>query len=90
MVIEQTMDATRRMLLKQNKIDYDEDKDLFPTEDFDILTLESMLDSHDSENLAEKPRKLRNGNPVSNYGGYNIKGISIVTMGVGRKLVYLQ
>ena len=40
MVIEQTMDATRRMLLKQNKIDYDEDKDLFPTEDFDILTLE--------------------------------------------------
>ena len=65
MVIEQTMDATRRMLLKQNKIDHDEDKDLFPTEDFDTLTLESMLDSRDSENPAEKSRILRNGNPVT-------------------------
>ena len=59
-----TMDATRRMLLKQNKINYSEDTDLFPTEDFDALTLECILDSQEPELSEIESRKLRNGNPM--------------------------
>ena len=59
-----TMDATRRMLLKQNKINYSEDTDLFPTEDFDALTLECILDSQEPELSEMESRKLRNGNPM--------------------------
>jgi hypothetical protein len=36
---EPTMDATRRMLLKQNKIDNDEEE-VFPIEDLDLLVRE--------------------------------------------------
>ena len=36
---EPTMDATRRMLLKQNKIDNDEEE-VFPIEDLDLLARE--------------------------------------------------
>ena len=57
-----TMDATRRMLLKQNKNDHSQDADLFPTEDFDALALECILNSSEP-NLSEmESRKLRNGN----------------------------
>ena len=59
-----TMDATRRMLLKQNKIDQHEDKDTFPTEDVDALELECILNSPDPEIPKMKSRNLRNGNPV--------------------------
>ena len=59
-----TMDATRRMLLKQNKINYSEDTDLFPAEDFDALTLECILDSQEPELSEMESRKLRNGNPM--------------------------
>ena len=40
---EATMDATRRMLLKQNKIDYDEDE-TFCEEHIDIVTMDNKMD----------------------------------------------